>query len=302
MRKYTAYGELRTGTSATDYQYTLQKPPGQAGQQHETEIGLDYYIARFYDPYLNRFLSPDSIVPDPYNPLDWDRYSYARNNPLRYTDPDGHLPIIPLLIIGGIALMKAIDYGWTAYDAYQSSQVLADPNASQSEKDLAAANLALTATLELAEPDDALPISLPLDDLARRGIINAAESQLDEVVEGGVHIIDDLPDNALVCRGGTCTADRFAGGSGVTVNPDGTLSGVSVNSAPGASFDDLTTTIPNRQVGVTTVGDVRDAGGNVVRSPTVHNPYHSTLSGITTSRAERLFTTTRINPHRLLPK
>jgi hypothetical protein len=30
MLKYTAYGELRTGTSTTDYQYTLQKHPGQA--------------------------------------------------------------------------------------------------------------------------------------------------------------------------------------------------------------------------------------------------------------------------------
>jgi hypothetical protein len=29
-------------------------------------------------------------VPNPGNPLDWDRYSYVRNNPLRYVDPSGH--------------------------------------------------------------------------------------------------------------------------------------------------------------------------------------------------------------------
>ena len=40
--------------------------------------------------YLNRFLSPDSIISDPYNSLDYDRYSYARNNPIKYTDPTGH--------------------------------------------------------------------------------------------------------------------------------------------------------------------------------------------------------------------
>jgi len=34
---------------------------------------------------------PDTIVPDPYNPQDWDRYSYTRNNPVRYTDPTGHI-------------------------------------------------------------------------------------------------------------------------------------------------------------------------------------------------------------------
>ncbi|NLG96702.1 MAG: hypothetical protein GX491_05015 [Chloroflexi bacterium] len=36
------------------------------------------------------FISPDSLIPDPYNPLDWNRYSYARNNPVKYTDPSGH--------------------------------------------------------------------------------------------------------------------------------------------------------------------------------------------------------------------
>jgi hypothetical protein len=29
-------------------------------------------------------------VPNPGNPLDWDRFSYVRNNPLRYVDPSGH--------------------------------------------------------------------------------------------------------------------------------------------------------------------------------------------------------------------
>ena len=34
--------------------------------------------------------SPDSIVPDPSNPQSFNRYSYSRNNPLRYIDPTGH--------------------------------------------------------------------------------------------------------------------------------------------------------------------------------------------------------------------
>jgi hypothetical protein len=42
------------------------------------------------DPYLNHFTQPDTIVPNPSNPQDWDRYAYARNNPIRYTDPSGH--------------------------------------------------------------------------------------------------------------------------------------------------------------------------------------------------------------------
>jgi len=40
--------------------------------------------------YLNRFASPDTIIPDPTNPQSLNRYSYVKNNPLKYTDPTGH--------------------------------------------------------------------------------------------------------------------------------------------------------------------------------------------------------------------
>jgi len=54
------------------------------------DFGLMYYGARWYDSYLNRWIQPDSIIPDPGNTTDLDRYAYARNNPVRYTDPTGH--------------------------------------------------------------------------------------------------------------------------------------------------------------------------------------------------------------------
>jgi hypothetical protein len=40
---------------------------------------------------MNRFLSADSIVPEYGNPQNLNRYSYVNNNPLRYTDPTGHM-------------------------------------------------------------------------------------------------------------------------------------------------------------------------------------------------------------------
>ena len=48
-----------------------------------------------YSPYLNQFIQPDSIVPDPYQPWEWNRYPYARNNPVNFTDPSGLTPIDP---------------------------------------------------------------------------------------------------------------------------------------------------------------------------------------------------------------
>ncbi len=97
---YTAFGETRTSTgmTASDYLYT--------GQREESEIGLYFYHARFYDVALARFISADTIVPQPGDPLAWDRYSYVKNNPLSYTDPSGHCPIcvILTLVIGTVVL------------------------------------------------------------------------------------------------------------------------------------------------------------------------------------------------------
>ncbi len=59
------------------------------GQREQSEIGLYYYGARWYDSSLGRFTSPDTIVPGAGNPLAWDRFSYVQNNPVRYTDPSG---------------------------------------------------------------------------------------------------------------------------------------------------------------------------------------------------------------------
>ncbi len=60
------------------------------GQILDAESGLYYYGARYYDPELARFISPDSIVPSAGDPQSLNRYSYTRNNPVKYIDPTGH--------------------------------------------------------------------------------------------------------------------------------------------------------------------------------------------------------------------
>jgi len=59
--------------------------------QRDVGLGIYHYGARFYSPYLNRFLQPDTIVPGAFNPQSLNRFSYTLNNPLRYTDPTGHI-------------------------------------------------------------------------------------------------------------------------------------------------------------------------------------------------------------------
>lgn len=71
--------------SQTDYGYTGQR-------NLDSGIGLMDYKARFYSPYINRFIQPDTIIPDLANPQAYNRYSYVYVNPLRYVDPSGHNP------------------------------------------------------------------------------------------------------------------------------------------------------------------------------------------------------------------
>lgn len=106
----------------------------------------------------------------------------------------------------------------------------------------------------------------------------------------------DIADDAIVCRGGTCKAQQFAEGSGVTIDDNGGLQGVSVN--VGTSVDQVTEGIRNGQVGLTTAAAIRALGGEVVASPTRNNPLHATLSGLTADQAAALFETVP-NPNKV---
>jgi RHS repeat-associated protein len=73
-----------SGADGNHYKYT--------GKEFDAETGLYYYGARYYSPGLGRFTSADPTVLSRqrmFDPQQWNMYSYARNNPLKYTDPDG---------------------------------------------------------------------------------------------------------------------------------------------------------------------------------------------------------------------
>ena len=92
VTRYLPYGGYRTAPSAnlTDHGFT--------GHKHNSYIKLVDMKARWYSPQLGRFISPDSIVPDPSNPQSLNRYAYALGNPLKYVDPTGHFVKLPSLV------------------------------------------------------------------------------------------------------------------------------------------------------------------------------------------------------------
>ena len=113
-------------------------PPGGAnprlftGKERDAETGMDYFGARYYSGKRARFTTVDPFYSWEENLVDpqrWNRYSYVRNNPLRYTDPDGRNP----LAIGAIVWLL-YEVGSSISDAIATYTTVTNPNASAAEK------------------------------------------------------------------------------------------------------------------------------------------------------------------------
>ena len=84
--RFDAWGLRTDGTAAA----SLLTPRGYTGHELDSDSGLINMNARLYDPLLGRFVSADTVLPDPFDLQSLNRYSYVLNNPFRYVDPTGH--------------------------------------------------------------------------------------------------------------------------------------------------------------------------------------------------------------------
>ncbi|RLA51913.1 MAG: hypothetical protein DRR42_09080 [Gammaproteobacteria bacterium] len=97
--EYSPYGsrllhESREVDAGTDAQIESPWDEKQwfTGKIEETGVGIQYFGARWYEPELGRFLSPDPVQFTESNIFSFNRYAYGNNNPYRYVDPDGNNP------------------------------------------------------------------------------------------------------------------------------------------------------------------------------------------------------------------
>jgi RHS repeat-associated protein len=90
---YLPFGEeCTTGACAANPGLGAGQPRKFTGKERDQETGLDYFGARYYGSKIGRFSTVDPVYTWRENLVDpqrWNRYAYARNNPLRYVDPDG---------------------------------------------------------------------------------------------------------------------------------------------------------------------------------------------------------------------
>jgi RHS repeat-associated protein len=110
---YRPYGERlkNEAASQTNSQWYT-------GHRQDADTGLVYMGARHYDPLIGRFLSIDPSGFGESNPHSFNRYAYANNNPMKFTDPDGRFA--QAIAVGGAILVGgAIVYVTTTNEQRQ---------------------------------------------------------------------------------------------------------------------------------------------------------------------------------------
>jgi len=100
---YQPYG-VDSGTSGSEeFRYT--------GKPSDGATGLYYFGARYYDPAIGRFITEDPHPGSISDPQSLNRYVYCRNNPHKYTDPDGRMPFLVAIAAGGV-FGALLNTGW----------------------------------------------------------------------------------------------------------------------------------------------------------------------------------------------
>ena len=84
---YDSFGNLTSSTG------TLTNPFRYTARQFDSDTGLYYYRARYYDPTVGRFLSEDPV----WLPNGRSMYDYTENSPATFTDPLGLFTITNLI-------------------------------------------------------------------------------------------------------------------------------------------------------------------------------------------------------------
>lgn len=214
---YTPFGQDLPGNPSPP------DPRGFAGKERDQATGLDYFGGRYYQSPAGRFTTVDPVLDVPSalsDPQGWNRYAYARNNPSRYADPDGRNPIklLTLILKVGHAAYKGYDLATTVSGIVESAQTLASPDATGTEKALAAVSL----VGELSGVTDVVKAGRGLKVAAARGI----GRHIDDVLRPGGELVGKAgsSDAIRVVQGGAKEAEdtflRLAEG-GVDITPPG---------------------------------------------------------------------------------
>ncbi|MBQ6766474.1 MAG: RHS repeat-associated core domain-containing protein, partial [Paludibacteraceae bacterium] len=105
---------------------------GFTGHEHIDGMSLIDMNGRVYDPLIGSFLSVDPFIQAPDNWLNYNRYMYCFGNPLKYTDPSGHIGVFVAIGIGaaigavlgtGAGLWYGYNKGYSGWNLAKSALI-----------------------------------------------------------------------------------------------------------------------------------------------------------------------------------
>ena len=139
---YDSFGniEQQVGSMVNPYTYT--------GREFDSESGLYYYRARYYDSGMGRFINEDPIG---FAGGDGNFYRYVQNNPVIFVDPSGLISLLDLgsavlglaglslatltspawapVVGGGLVVTAAVLQIYSTYETYKSIEDLSENEA-----------------------------------------------------------------------------------------------------------------------------------------------------------------------------
>lgn len=80
---------MEGGSSRYDYE----------GKEFDSTTGQYDFHFRGYKAEWGKFMQPDSLLPNIYDPQQLNRYAFERGNPWKNVDPDGHVQLLVLAAI-----------------------------------------------------------------------------------------------------------------------------------------------------------------------------------------------------------
>ena len=115
--RYDAYGNCLSVSGSND-EVASCNPFRYRSYYYDDDTGLYYLNARYYNPKLRRFISPDnSAYLDTGSPQGLNLYVYCGNDPVSHSDPSGRFGVLTALIIGAIA-GAVVGFGIATYIDY----------------------------------------------------------------------------------------------------------------------------------------------------------------------------------------
>ena len=265
-----------------------------AGEREDGATGLYNLRARLYDPGTGRFTARDPLAADVGSPYP-SAYAYVDGRPTAQVDPTGERGRAVGGVEGVFSLLGPLAGGGPGRAAFApcaSSPSAPSPLLAWSLGGLFAGGGSSCAAEggkggKGGTKLETKPVPIPVPPIGPQFKIGGDECDTPQTPSSS------LPNEALVVRGGAnITPESITNGTGV--HPCG-IEGFSAESKAGAILAELATWVPNNQIGVTTVGEVRAAGGEV--TPTSgRSPNHATVSGLSPGVASALLSPSQPNP------